>query len=440
TDNLQQITLKARNYHQLIDCPMMFSPADTAQFFVNKTKVTISVYDVQGQRRAKQFYNALKRDMEAIAAFLPELPVDSYTFIIFVDDLREIGQAFTGKIGLGKRIKLAKKFGNLGLGALEHGNSSTYYLGDFGPGLDIEDLSLEGQLTGAAIHEFMHIVTPLGLHSQHIGNFNYTNPVMSKHLWLYEGITEYFAHLVKYKGGVYTPDQFLKEMSLKFSSGVSFPIQEMSFTEMSANVLQPKYEKHYGQVYQRGAAMGMLLDAEIQRLTDGKKELIDVILTLVNRYGAEKSFDEESFIDEFVAEVHPDLKNYFTLYVEGKNQWKPNDQLIGMKVVYYDTLRENSLLNPLSPYDNEIRTSDSKGGLEKTITQVGSGEFVGFRPGDKVDVLEFLKALKKPNGDPVDPDQEVIVTVIRDNQPKKLMFKARYGMKTKVHVLKWIQR
>ena len=76
--NYGQQHFKANSYHQLIDCPIMFSVPDTAQFYVGKTKVTISVFDVNGVPRAKHFYDVLKRDMQAIDDFLPDLPVDNY--------------------------------------------------------------------------------------------------------------------------------------------------------------------------------------------------------------------------------------------------------------------------------------------------------------------------------------------------------------------------
>ena len=31
-------------------------------------------------------------------------------------------------------------------------------------------------------------------HSEEIGNFDFQKPKMSRHLWLYEGLTEYAAH------------------------------------------------------------------------------------------------------------------------------------------------------------------------------------------------------------------------------------------------------
>ena len=63
--------------------------------------------------------------------------------------------------------------------------------------------------------------------------------------------------------------------------------------------------------------MGLLLDIEIIRLTNGKKTLKDVILELVDKYGTTKPFSDEDFFDEFTAHVHPDLRYWFADYVEG---------------------------------------------------------------------------------------------------------------------------
>ena len=60
-----------------------------------------------------------------------------------------------------------------------------------------------------AAHEFFHIVTPLNIHSKEIGDFDFINPKMSKHLWMYEGVTEYFAGHVKVYGGMQTTQEYL---------------------------------------------------------------------------------------------------------------------------------------------------------------------------------------------------------------------------------------
>jgi len=425
-----QQVYKARNYHQLIDCPIMFSKPDTAVFYVNTTRVTISVFDVRGTLRARQFYAALERDMKAVAKVLPALPVTDYTFIIYVDDHRELGNALNGQMGFFKKVKLAMKYRNFGVGALEHGNSSTYYLADLGDDVKVPGMSLESQLADAAIHEFMHIITPLGLHSQYLGEFDYIRPVMSKHLWLYEGVTEYFAQYVKFKGGVYTEEEFLKAMGKKFAAGSKFPVKDMSFTEMSANVLDKKYHDQYLQVYDRGAALAMLLDGEIRRLTGGQKTLLDVVLTLNARYGAEKSFDENNFFDEFTKEVDPALRHFFATYIEGRNPWQPNDQLKGMHLVYYEQLVDRGPLSPIDPEQNDIKRQIT--GLQLRIKEAGKNEWAGLQKGDVINYADYQRAYASNAAE----GTVIKLPVQRNGKPIELSIPVKYGEMKQLHVLR----
>jgi hypothetical protein len=45
---------------------------------------------------------------------------------------------------------------------------------------------------------------------------------MSQHLWLYEGVTEYFAQLIRYQGGRLTQQEYLDAMRGKISQGEKF--------------------------------------------------------------------------------------------------------------------------------------------------------------------------------------------------------------------------
>lgn len=235
------------------------------------------------------------------------LPVNHYAFLNFIRDFTFLDAYYSGekKMGLFQRLKLIQRFNNQGFGALEHGHSSSYFLADFG-GNSFTDMIYE---TG--IHEFMHIYTPLSLHSQYIGEFNYSKPIMSKHLWLYEGVTEYFSVIIAMQGGLTSVEKTLKNnLYNKIMEARSYP-ENMPFTEMSAHVFDKPYSKQYDQVYDRGAIMAMLLDIEIMHLTQGEKTLKSVIFKLADKYGSERSFSEEQFINEFVAEVDPRLKEFF---------------------------------------------------------------------------------------------------------------------------------
>jgi predicted metalloprotease with PDZ domain len=41
----------------------------------------------------------------------------------------------------------------------------------------------------------------LSIHSKEIQDFDYNDPKMSEHLWMYEGVTEYFANLFQINQG-----------------------------------------------------------------------------------------------------------------------------------------------------------------------------------------------------------------------------------------------
>ncbi len=63
----------------------------------------MACYDVQGKKRSSEFAKDLEADLKAVGDFLPSLPVDRYNFLIFVDDMRDVGDIMNAdKIGLFK--------------------------------------------------------------------------------------------------------------------------------------------------------------------------------------------------------------------------------------------------------------------------------------------------------------------------------------------------
>jgi predicted metalloprotease with PDZ domain len=342
----------AKDYHQLLDCPIMFAKPDTTSFKLGPTKVTIGVFSESGRELSEDIYEQVRLSMGAIESFLHgELPVDRYAFIFYIKDYSEFQGLVEGtEIKLGTIVKALRELIGQGFGALEHGNSSVYYLPDFGNNMVLD------QMADVCIHEFFHILTPLGLHSEEIGNFNYIDPQMSKHLWLYEGITEYFAGISQVKGGVITREEYIRSvLRQKIVTADRYPTEKMPFTEMSENVLHKPYKKQYMQVYQRGALMGALLDIRIMELTQGEKDLLDVILELRDIYGPDKSFKDDDFIEEFVALVHPDLQQFFDDYVSGTSPLPVQEYLAKVGVLYDRSYVGPLVADPLRDYGIKYR-------------------------------------------------------------------------------------
>ena len=387
--------LRAESYHALLDNPVLLTKPDTAGFWVANTRVTIAVLDLNGTSRAADFKRELEADMAAVARFLPKLPVDRYTFLTMVGDFRWAGDIlFSGKPSIGGIIKVARSLGSQGFGALEHNTSSLYYLGDFGSGERMPaELRVEKQLLDAAVHEFMHVITPLGLHAPAIHDFDYINPTMSQHLWLYEGVTEYFAQLIRYQGGRLTQQEYLDAMRGKISQGEKFPNDKFSFTEMSRNVLDNPYKDAYMHVYDRGAVMAWLIDAQIRGAHQNQRSLIDVIMALHRQYGPDRPFEEARFFDAFceVAKT-PGLREFFAKHVEGREPLPYSEALKLVGLEYSAQGSEIMAINPLDAGKNDLKVKVTNLGMTRVVKKVGPEEWAGLQLGDEVAMQDLVAA------------------------------------------------
>ena len=148
-------------------------------------------------------------------------------------------------------------------------------------------------------HEFLHILTPLNIHSEEIENFDFRHPKMSQHLWMYEGITEYFSWLVMMQDSIVTVEDFQEEMARKITRSAAHGW--FSYTEMSKNVLDKKNQDLYMDVYSGGALLGWMLDLELLKLSNGEYSLRDLMMELAAKYGPSKPFKDDELFDEIEA-------------------------------------------------------------------------------------------------------------------------------------------
>jgi predicted metalloprotease with PDZ domain len=417
----EQESFTASNYHQLVDNPFMFTGQAAEVLKIGSCDIVIASY-YQNDSASVYTKKNIEKSMQAISDFVGTLPVTRYTFLVYVEDQRKAGEVLIkGDMGMLKMLKLARQMRGKAYGALEHGTSSMYFLPDF------YRHSYGVMVKQVATHEFMHIFTPLTLHSEYIGNFDYIHPRMSQHLWLYEGITEYFSVQIQMQGGLETVENTLKgEIKSKIISGSAYP-DSIPFTVMSSRVFEKKYEKLYNHVYDRGAIMGMLLDIEIMRLTNGEKTLRDVVIALGKKYGANQSFDEATFIKEFVATVHPDLQQFFDKYVTGTT---PLDIEGGFKTIGVEYIKEKDGRVPvdmLSMEDNGVSANRNiviNGQI--TIKKVSDKDVAGFKAGDKVNPDVLAEAFKGKDGKYLEEGTTASIEVTRDGKPVTLSFPVKF--------------
>jgi predicted metalloprotease with PDZ domain len=193
-----------------------------------------------------------------------------------------------------------------GLGALEHNTSTTATFKD--------DMKIT-ELIHVISHEFFHTLTPLKVHSKEIHDFDFNQPQMSQHLWMYEGFTEYFANLFQVKEGLIDASVFYNTMSEKLLNSRTYFKDDLSFTEMSKNVLVPAMKKQYPNVYEKGALMAMCLDVIIRDKSNGKRGILSVMGELSQIYGPTRPFDDNAFIAEFTKITYPEVGDFLQTHI-----------------------------------------------------------------------------------------------------------------------------
>jgi predicted metalloprotease with PDZ domain len=154
------------------------------------------------------------------------------------------------------------------------------------------------------------------VHSEDVHYFDYNKPTFSKHLWMYEGVTEYFANLFQVDQGLDEPSDFFLKIMSKIEQSKQMD-DAMSFTIMSENVLKPPYKDQYLNVYQKGALIGMCIDILMREESNGQRGILSLMKELTNKYGKNKPFDDDTLIDEIVTMTYPSLGEFFTNHVIG---------------------------------------------------------------------------------------------------------------------------
>ncbi|MCB0653472.1 MAG: peptidase M61 [Saprospiraceae bacterium] len=279
------------SYNHLVDTPMMYCKPDTTVIQVAGAEVLISVFSPSGNIQSKflgeKFAPLLKAQKDYLGG---KLPVDKYAFVMYF---------------------LSPEMQTVGTGALEHNYSSFYVLPD------MPQEQIAPFIVNIAAHEFFHIVTPLNIHSKEIHYFDFNDPDMSRHLWMYEGVTEYFAHHVQLTSGLANLDQFLNTMAQKIFQTQTIYNDHLAFTEMSRNCLK-KYSNEYGNVYEKGALIGLGLDIELRKLSNGDYGLVDMMHELAEKFGNDKPFNDKKLFREIRKITYPEIGKFLKTYVGGK--------------------------------------------------------------------------------------------------------------------------
>ncbi len=258
------------NYDNLARNPILFAPFDTTSLSVNGQKFQFSIFSENKNITARLMASYFK---PMAANLMQAVPQKTET-----DKPYRFMMLFTDKTA--------------SVGALEQKNASTYcFMASW------DTAALRETMQHVMAHEFLHQLTPLTFNSsenaaQKFKNYN------SKHLWLYEGVTEYLSLKMMLQSNVISEPTFFDFISACYSQHKTLgSCAKTSLIDLSENVLQLEDENCFSDFYYRGSLLAFIMDVNIIATSKGRNNLLKAIKKYMNQNGVH--FDEETFIGEF---------------------------------------------------------------------------------------------------------------------------------------------
>ncbi|MEP1305777.1 MAG: peptidase M61 [Balneola sp.] len=391
----------AARYFDITDNPMFYGDLDIEEFQVGDIKIVLSVYSPNGVHSASKIKETVFEMMQAQKAYLGDLNSTSrYDIYLYLSEGSETSPR--------------------GFGALEHQTSTIVVLPE-----QMQDAQLSETMIDVVSHEFFHIVTPLNVHSEDVHYFDYYEPTFSKHLWMYEGVTEYFASHFQVYEDLQPREDFYNKIQGKIGSSYTMD-DSMSFTVMSENVIDEPYASNYYNVYQKGALIGMCIDILMREESNGERSMLSLMKELSAKYGEETPFEDDKIIAEITEMTYPSVGEFLQSHVVGTTpiDYSVFFEKVGLKQGFEDIQTSLFFVNQQLAYIN-VDEQTQQVYFENMDLNTSLIE-LGVRPGDILLSLNGQEAnltnMRQiiPQSFQWGPDTDISMTLSRNGEEVKL--------------------
>lgn len=266
-------TYYAADFDEMFDCPI---------YAGNQTVLS---FDVQGIPHYVAFENPgnfdtgvlladLQKMVTTASAIIGEIPYKHYTFIIMGE----------------------------GRGGLEHRNSTAVF--SSGTVYSQQDTAGYKRWLAFLSHEYFHHYNIKRIRPIALGPFDYSKENLTNMLWVSEGLTVYYEYIALNRAGIFSKEEVYAALQSNIRNYENIPghlfqpvtqasydtwIQFFSRGDNASNTQISYYDK--------GCALGALLDFAIRHATNNTKSLDDVMRTLYYDYYKKqhRGFTDEEF-------------------------------------------------------------------------------------------------------------------------------------------------
>ncbi len=316
------------NYDILIDNPTELAPDWTQDDFTIDGKtyhVVVHSFGDEGGKRP-QLVRGIERIVRAETALWGAPEFDSYTFLLHfaADDRSSDG--------------------------MEHLTSTNI----IEPGALADAGAMEGALDAVA-HEFFHVWNVKRLRPIELGPWDFTRPANTRGLWIAEGFTNYYGHLMLRRAKLLTDKEFLQRESNTITGVENAPGSRLMsavesslsapFLDRGTSIQQTNLANTSISYYPKGELIGLALDLLIRGKTNGRVSLDDVMRRMYEEFYVQspqatyylrgRGYTNEDFARVASEVAGFDLKDFFARYAFGV-ETPPYDEAfaqVGLKLV-----------------------------------------------------------------------------------------------------------
>lgn len=300
-EKLSEHVVKAQDYHELVDSPVIASPTLQHKAFTSGS----TIFNIWFQGECKPDWDRIVEDFKKFTEeqirTMVDFPVNEYHFLVQILPFRYYH-------------------------GVEHLKSTVLALG---PGSNLMEDSLYIDFLGVASHELFHSWNIKTIRPAEMLPYDYTKENYSRLGFVYEGVTTYYGDLFLARAGVYTVDQFFIEISARLQKHFD------NYGRFNLSVADSSYDTWldgYGSgipnrktsIYDEGCLIALMSDLLIRSKSNGQYSLDEVMRTLYRDFGKRKiGYTEHDYLSIMEKLSGESMADFFVDYIYGTENYQP---------------------------------------------------------------------------------------------------------------------
>lgn len=357
-----RFALRAGDYDHLVDSPLELGRFTQTEFTLRhkdaEAKVRVVVDAVPSDFDLPKLQSHLQKITNAAVDWMDDLPFNSYVFLYHFPH-------------------------GTSRGGMEHANSTA---------IDIDAQTLKpflGDFDSVSAHEFFHLWNVKRIRPASLEPVDYAHEQYTRALWFSEGVTSTVGGYILLRSGLLSPEDYLRQLSDKITVYESSPARGWQSPEESsldawlegyASYRLPERSVSY---YTAGEILGVILDLEIRKRTEGRKSLRDLFQRLDEEYAHQKKpIPDSAGVQQAAEEVAGgSFEGFFASFVRGTKAMPYEEEfsVAGMRLVRNTRVKREIGVSATRNFDSPL-----------VVTSVDTKEAAaaGIQTGDRIVTLD----------------------------------------------------